>query len=619
MNNVSGSWSQPTAVYDGFVTDFNTFLDKGDHLHIVFDGTRDILVSRRTYYMNDISGAFSIPVAVSLPEHKDPVGSKIAVDSHGNAHIVYDAPWLAALKPELHYVNNVSGRFGTPVPIGDPDGLNYPVHFHNLAIDRSDVIHLAYKTLPGQDGILFYGTNASGAFVFNSSCYSMSNYWFKGVRFFALGPDATPHFAFFDWVGNLYESDTEIYYLTLRNPPAVTTESADGITQTLALLHATVNPRGQSTSAYFNYGKTTSYGSKTNEMVIGAQTSGQLFSQQLSNLVCGQTYHFQAVARNADGTTPGADRQFTTSNCTAIPAEMTAPTPGSTLTAATVTFGWNAGIGVSEYWLNVGRTIGVWDIFNSTDSEHALSKTVTGLPTDGSRIFARLWSKIGADWLFNDYTYVSCTNCGSGVPGSATLLSPAGSVSTQTPTYVWNAVSNATWYYLWVNDSASAPKHAVWYTSVQAGCAAGTGTCSVTPAAPLAAGSAQWWIQTWNEYGYGPWSQGKIFSVGAGDLPGVATLISPSGTIHSTQPAYTWNAVPTATWYYLWINDSGAAPRVAVWFTAAEVSCPSGNGTCSVIPNVPIATGAAKWWIQAWNPNGYGPWSAGMDFLVSGP
>ena len=33
---------------------------------------------------------------------------------------------------------------------------------------------------------------------------------------------------------------------------------------------------------------------------------------------------------------------------------LTTPTPGSTLTGSTVTFGWTAGTGATAYWLDVG-------------------------------------------------------------------------------------------------------------------------------------------------------------------------------------------------------------------------------------------------------------------------
>jgi hypothetical protein len=98
----------------------------------------------------------------------------------------------------------------------------------------------------------------------------------------------------------------------------------------------------------------------------------------------------------------------------------------------------------------------------------------------------------------------------------ATLVSPSGITPSTTPTYTWNNVSDATWYYLWVskvNDDASLTTiHTQWYTSAQA-CI--TGTCSITPAGvTLSAGNYQWWIQTWNEAGgYGTWTSATNFMV----------------------------------------------------------------------------------------------------------
>ena len=40
-------------------------------------------------------------------------------------------------------------------------------------------------------------------------------------------------------------------------------------------------------------------------------------------------------------------------------AAIVSPTPGSTLSGSTVTFTWNTGAGVTQYWLAVGTTVGV--------------------------------------------------------------------------------------------------------------------------------------------------------------------------------------------------------------------------------------------------------------------
>ncbi len=103
---------------------------------------------------------------------------------------------------------------------------------------------------------------------------------------------------------------------------------------------------------------------------------------------------------------------------------------------------------------------------------------------------------------------------GATPPAKATLISPTGNIQGNTPIYKWNAVSNSSWYQLWVNDSSnSSGKIKIWYTAEQVGCSSGIGTCSITPSTVLASGNAQWWIQTWNEFGYGDWSEAMSFSV----------------------------------------------------------------------------------------------------------
>jgi hypothetical protein len=59
---------------------------------------------------------------------------------------------------------------------------------------------------------------------------------------------------------------------------------------------------------------------------------------------------------------------------------------------------------VSGYWLQIGTTMGGTNIY-SADQGTNLSRTVNGLPVNGSTLYVRLWSRIGDGWLYNDYTY----------------------------------------------------------------------------------------------------------------------------------------------------------------------------------------------------------------------
>jgi hypothetical protein len=82
---------------------------------------------------------------------------------------------------------------------------------------------------------------------------------------------------------------------------------------------------------------------------------------------------------------------------------------------------------------------------------------------------------------------------------------------TNNPTYTWNQVSGATWYYLWV-DGPGGHIFDGWYTAAQANC--NGSTCSIAGVTPsLTSGSHTWWVQTWSPVGYGPWSSGLNFSI----------------------------------------------------------------------------------------------------------
>jgi hypothetical protein len=110
--------------------------------------------------------------------------------------------------------------------------------------------------------------------------------------------------------------------------------------------------------------------------------------------------------------------------------------------------------------------------------------------------------------------------------GPATLVSPAGSITSSTPVFTWRAVSTATQYMLAVDDS-SGPRIRESYTAAQAGCPTGTGTCSVTPAV-VVTGTGQWQIRAANALGEGAWSAPLTFMVAA-TAPVYPLKVGPTG------------------------------------------------------------------------------------------
>ncbi|HET6865900.1 MAG TPA: fibronectin type III domain-containing protein, partial [Solirubrobacteraceae bacterium] len=94
--------------------------------------------------------------------------------------------------------------------------------------------------------------------------------------------------------------------------PMVATGTATAITTTSATVSGTVNPEGQSTTYYFEYGTTTSYGTQTSMAGAGSGSADVKVSTAIEPLTPNTTYHYRVVATNASGTTLGGDVSFKT-------------------------------------------------------------------------------------------------------------------------------------------------------------------------------------------------------------------------------------------------------------------------------------------------------------------
>ena len=86
--------------------------------------------------------------------------------------------------------------------------------------------------------------------------------------------------------------------------------------------------------------------------------------------------------------------------------------------------------------------------------------------------------------------------------------------------------------------------------------------------------------------------------------PPAPNQISPSGAGQSTTPTYTFNTVPGATYYQVYVSGTG----MSGWYTAAQVD-PGNTGTGTIPQVPPLAPGSQNWQVQAQNGFGIGPWS----------
>jgi hypothetical protein len=137
--------------------------------------------------------------------------------------------------------------------------------------------------------------------------------------------------------------------------PAAVTKAASSVTDTGAKLNGTVNPSGQATTAYFEYGTSTSYGTKTTAKSVGSGSSTTGVSISVTGLKPGTVYHFRLVATSAAGTGTGADMTFTTSG---PPVVATGPANGIGATGATLNGSVDPNGHSTNWYFEYGPTTG---------------------------------------------------------------------------------------------------------------------------------------------------------------------------------------------------------------------------------------------------------------------
>ena len=139
--------------------------------------------------------------------------------------------------------------------------------------------------------------------------------------------------------------------------PSVETGAASSVTQTAAVLNATVNPNGDGVSECdLEYGITISYGSSVPCTASpGADSAPVAVSASLTGLSANTTYHFRISAISAGGTRKGSDVAFTT--LPDSPAVVTGAASFLAQNSATVTATVNPNGGeLSECALEYGAT-----------------------------------------------------------------------------------------------------------------------------------------------------------------------------------------------------------------------------------------------------------------------
>ncbi|MBI3804987.1 MAG: fibronectin type III domain-containing protein [Nitrospirae bacterium] len=230
--------------------------------------------------------------------------------------------------------NLATSQDGTFTTLGDGTAPSTPAGVTGTVLSATQ-INLTWSASTDNLGVTGYRIYRNGTQVASSAT--------PGYLDGGLTANTTYSYtvAAYDAAGNLSAASSARAYTTLPLAPVLSQTAATGMTSSGATLSGTVNPSGATTTAWFEYGTTTAYGSSTPVATVSATNT---ISATLASLTASTTYHFRLAARNAGGTTYGPDAYFLTlAPPTVAPPPVQGPPPSiSSYTLTQDPYAWVA-------------------------------------------------------------------------------------------------------------------------------------------------------------------------------------------------------------------------------------------------------------------------------------
>ena len=288
---------------------------------------------------------------------------------------------------------------------------------------------------------------------------------------------------------------------------------------------------------------------------------------------------------------------------------ITSPSSGSTLSGSSVTFTWaKNGTTVSNWWLYVGSSTGSASYHNSGNlSGGTLSRSVSGLPTNGSTIWARLFWKTssGAAWQSRDYSYTAASSGGGGGSGSPGMVSPSSgsTLSGSTATFSWakNGTTVSNWWLYVGPSTGSASFH-------NSGSLSG-GTLSRSVSGLPTNGSTVWVRLYWKTSSGAAW-QSRDYSYNSGSSGGGGSgspgLVAPNpgSTFSGSSVTFSWgkNGASVNEWW-LYVGPSTGS---ASFHNSGSLSGGTLSRSVSGLPT----NGSTVWVRLYWKTSSSGAWQS---------
>ena len=270
-----------------------------------------------------------------------------------------------------------------------PNGLTTSVYFEWG--DRSDLLSLSNPPVA-----IGNGTNLVANWTSIGSLNPDSTYFFRIVALNVINS-----------VTNKTYGST-LSFKTLPVKPTVTTLGVANVVTNAATLQGAVNPNGNPTSFFFEYGTTPSYGSSSAPQDAGNGTNSLSLSAVLTGLNSGQIYYYRAVASNSFGVSYGTDQSFYSGY--PPPAVTTLNPAAQSASSAQLRGLVNPNNSYASSWFEWGLTTN----YAST------SRTFATDTMEGYTAFNLAGGSVGGGTGFGNYTRYSVTGGGTFLASNAT-------------------------------------------------------------------------------------------------------------------------------------------------------------------------------------------------------
>jgi len=306
------------------------------------------------------------------------------------------------------------------------------------------------------------------------------------------------------------------------------------------------------------------------------------------------------------------------------PAAPTVLAPSGSIATLAPTYKWTAVAGATDYYLWVttdgrGPVIQRWYQNIAPDgcdsSMCSVTPQIVLRPNSSHTVWVQAWNPEDG---YSEWSQGVQFSTGPYPPGP-TAYTPSGVISTPQPPFNWQLDPLAYAYEIWVGRTGETTPVVREAFDTATYCL--NGGCRAWLSVELPDGAYTFWVLPIYSLGSGNWGSPKTFTVAA-PVPAAPQLIhfvnDMIAVTTPTSPSYSWSSA-AGTWFYLWIESEDRVVLHTKWYRATDVCLLAiGSPPCIVQAAVELPLDKSyRWWVQAWNSRGYGPWSAPAMFHVT--